>query len=67
MKFIYKDNQRFIEWFFISPLFQILGFYSLIKPGFSNSILWRNICYELHSDGRVKSIKEIDKENINIV
>ncbi|MEQ8169282.1 MAG: glycosyltransferase family 2 protein [Candidatus Eremiobacterota bacterium] len=62
MKFIYKDNQRFIHWLLFAPLMQVLGFYSLIKPGFSNNIEWRNICYELHRDGRVKSIKELEPE-----
>ncbi|HPZ07902.1 MAG TPA: glycosyltransferase family 2 protein [Candidatus Eremiobacteraeota bacterium] len=62
MKFIYKDNQRFIKWFLYAPLMQVLGFYSLIKPGFSNNIEWRNICYELHRDGRVKSIRELPEK-----
>lgn len=67
MKFMYKDSQRFIHWFLFAPLMQILGFYSLIKPGFSNNIKWRNICYELSKDGHVKSISEIQTTQVEIV
>jgi len=67
MKFIYRDNQRFIHWFLFAPLMQILGFYSLIKPGFSRNIKWRNICYELYRDGSVKSINEIASAQVEIV
>ena len=67
MKFIYKDKQRFFHWFLFAPIMQILGFYSLIKPGFSRNIKWRNISYELYRDGRVKSIQEIPSAHVEII